>query len=245
MVEFIVHADDFGYSSEVNHCIDSCIKNGWVSETSLMVNMAGCDHAVELARKNGYAHRVGIHINLTEGVPLTEGIKRLPLFCTDGIFNKRFHVSQRSRFVLSKAESAAVFDELDAQLRKFTEYRGLMMRVDSHHHAHTDWSVYRILKPLAKRYGFESMRITANRHKVRVDVSLYKWLLNRDIRGNFKTREYFDGIVPGMLTVPCGTAEVMVHPLMWQGVLCDSRKPFSENIAKIMSVRNSFIQKVV
>lgn len=245
MVEFVVHADDFGYSREVNQCIDFCIKRGWVSETSLMVNMPWCDQAVVLAKKNGYAHHVGIHINLTEGVPLTDGIKKLPRFCSDGVFNKRFHISQKSRFFLSYDETVAVHKELDAQLCKFKAYGDLMMRIDSHHHAHTDWSIYRVLKPLAKKYGFESMRITANCHEVRMDVSLYKCFLNMDIRRNFRARQYFDGIVPGILTVPSGIAEVMVHPLIWQGVLCDSRKPFSENIAKIISVENSFIREAI
>lgn len=245
MIEYIVHADDFGYSESVNSCINECIQKGWVSETSLMVNMPGCESAVELANRYGYAHRVGIHLNLTEGVPLTDEIKGFSRFCTNGKFNKKFHLSLASRLVLSKAESKAAFNEIDAQMRKFLSYGRMMMRIDSHHHSHTDWSIYRLLGPLAMKYGFGAMRITANCHRVRLDVEIYKKILNSNIRKNFKTRDYFDGIVPGILDKDVGRVEVMVHPLIWEGVLCDSRKPFAENIARVQAVKNSCIRRAV
>lgn len=244
IIEFIVHADDFGYSKSVNQCIDKCFDENWLSETSLMVNMPACDEAVEIARRHGYAHCVGLHVNLTEGEPLTDQIKACSRFCSrDGQFNKVFHMSTGGRFFITKKEKLAVRMEMLAQLKKFCAYGGLMMKIDSHHHAHTDWSIYKILKPMALKFGFTSMRISADMHKVRLDKELYKRLFNYDVRKHFKTTDHFDGIVPGLIAGASGKTEVMVHPLLWDGRLCDSRKDFAENIARVISIPNSIIRK--
>ena len=246
MTEFIVHADDFGYSEEVNRCIDLCLKKGWVSETSLMVNMPWCDDAISIAQNSGYSGVVGIHLNLTEGLPLTEPIKKLPEFCDEsGYFNKRFHMSTRKRFFLSKQERCAVQIEMNAQLEKFLSYGNVMRRIDSHHHIHTNWAIYKLVVPLAQKYGFTSMRMSADLHKVGFDKEIYKRLFNSSVRKFFSTTDHFDGIVDGLLRPHDGTVEVMVHPLMWEGRLCDSRKDFATNIAKVISVENSFIRKAL
>lgn len=243
MTEYIIHADDFGKDASVTACIDECFLKGWLSETSLMVNMPSCVAAVDLARRNGYAHRVGVHINLTEGKPLTESIARMPRFCNaDGTFNKAFHFSSRTRFFLTNEENRALHEELKAQLRTFCGYPGLMKRIDSHHHVHTDWSVYRILKPLALEFGFEAMRISADLHKVRFDKELYKRFFNRNVRGCFATTNHFDGINADLLRGPSGSVEVMVHPLMRDGVLCDSRYPYETQIEKLKAVPHSIIR---
>ena len=105
----IIHADDFGISESVSKCIAECFAKGWVSETSLMVNMPYADAAVELARRNGFAGKVGMHLNLSQGMPMTEEIRQFPRLCnTDGSFNKRFHHAIVSRFMLSQAESTAI-----------------------------------------------------------------------------------------------------------------------------------------
>lgn len=243
-IEFIVHADDFGYSVSVNRCIDKCFADGWLSETSLMVNMPACDEAVDIARRHRYSQYVGLHLNITEGEPLTDEIKRCRRFCSrDGLFNKVFHLSTRGRFLLTQKEKRAVHQEIIAQVKKFCAYGGLMMKIDSHHHAHTDWSIYKILKPIALEFGFTSMRISADMHNVRIDKELYKRLYNYDVRKHFKATDHFDGIVPGLITNASGTTEVMVHPLMWAGRLCDSRKDFVENIKQIMAIPNSVIRE--
>ena len=244
-IEFIVHADDFGYSKSVNRCIDKCFSEKWLSETSLMVNMPACDEAIEIARRHGYSHRVGLHLNLTEGVPLTEEIKDCPRFCTGGgLFSKVFHMSTSGRFILTQKEKQAVQLEILAQIKKFCTYGGLMMKIDSHHHAHTDWAIYKLLKPMALKFGFISMRISADMHKVRIDKDLYKRLFNYDVRRHFQTTDHFDGITPALIACASGKTEVMVHPLLWDGRLCDSRKDFAENIRRIILVPNSFIRKV-
>lgn len=62
----IVNADDFGLSNRVNEAILEAHRNGIVTSTTLMANMPGSRHAVELAKRNG-SLGVGLHVNLSFG----------------------------------------------------------------------------------------------------------------------------------------------------------------------------------
>ena len=228
----IIHADDFGISESVSKCIAECFAKGWVNETSLMVNMPYADTAVELARKNGFADKVGLHLNLSQGMPMTEDIRRFPRLCNpDGSFNKQFHHVVFSRFVLSRAESVAIGNEIEAQIVKFCSYGGLMMKLDSHHHVHTDWSVYRILEPIALAHGFKSMRISATLHRVGLVKELYKRFLNARIRRMFETSDHFDGFTETMKSLLRGgcSVELMTHPMYGaDGEIYDTKRPYRE-----------------
>lgn len=116
----IVNADDFGYSSEVNEGIMLAIKMGIISRTTLMVNMPFCDEAVKLSKAQGYWNSVGLHLNLTEGCPLSEDIKHTE-FCKDGVFWKHVHAITRKRS-LTSFERDAVKIELLAQIEKFKSF---------------------------------------------------------------------------------------------------------------------------
>src|ERR1700742_389850 len=78
----IINADDFGLSSVVNRAILASMEEGLVTSTSMMANMPGFDHAIGLARVHAkLAGRIGIHLNLTQGRPLSEPILDCPQFC--------------------------------------------------------------------------------------------------------------------------------------------------------------------
>lgn len=233
----IIHADDFGINESVSLCIAECFDRGWVSETSLMVNMPYAYEAVELARRRGFADRVGLHLNLSEGKPLTRAIQRFPRLCTaEGMFNKAFHMRQLTRFILSKPERNAIKDEIRAQLEKFVSYDGLLRRLDSHHHVHTDWVVYEELFPIAKELGIVGIRLSATLHKVGRMANLYKQLFNGQLRRHFDTRDDFDRFCDGSIreAIIGKSVEVMVHPMYSkEGVIMDTNVPYSQMIDAI------------
>lgn len=228
----IIHADDFGINESVSKCIAECFAKGWVTETSLMVNMPYADDAIELAKREGFANKVGLHLNLSQGMPMTDAIKAFPRLCnSDGTFNKRFHHSFVTRFLLSRAESAAIKKEIEAQIEKFCSYGGLMMKLDSHHHVHTDWSVYRILEAVALANGIKALRISATLHKVGPIKELYKCFLNKRIRARFETCNHFDGYNESMISVleaGC-SVELMTHPMYGaDGRILDTKRTYNE-----------------
>ena len=243
MTEYVIHADDFGLDEDVTNCIDECFCRRWLSETSLMVNMPYCDAAVALARRRGYAPCVGFHLNLTFGTPLTEPIRRCSRFCdADGKFNRYFHGTTKRRCYMTPREHAAVREEIAAQIEKFRSYGGLMPKVDSHHHSHMDWLVYRILRPLALANGFTEMRRFTDLHAVRFDKAVYGRFFTWDVRRHFRTTDHFDGVNERLLAGPGGVTEVMVHPLTKDGVLCDTAVPYREHIERLQAVPDSTIR---
>lgn len=233
----IIHADDFGINESVTKCIAECFAKGWVTETSVMVNMPNADAAIELARKENFVHKVGLHLNLSQGMPMTEAIRRFSRFCnSDGSFNKCFHHSLVSRFILSREESGAIKKEIEAQIEKFCSYGDVLMKIDSHHHVHTDWSIYKILEPIAILKGFEFMRISATMHKVSRFKDLYKKFLNNRIRRHFKTTNHFDGYNLAMKTIVKSgdSIELMTHPMYGEsGEILDVKRPYCEIMGEI------------
>lgn len=64
----IINADDFGYSDERNKGIVESFVSGVVSSVSLLVNGSSALDAIRLAEEN--AIPLGLHLNLTEGLPI-------------------------------------------------------------------------------------------------------------------------------------------------------------------------------
>ena len=82
-----------------------------------MVNMPWCDRAVEEARRLGISGKIGLHLNFTEGKPLTGTISSNPTFCDrNGFFTGRFHKSAFKRFFMTKSEKQAIASEARAQM---------------------------------------------------------------------------------------------------------------------------------
>ena len=69
MKRMIVNADDFGFSEAVNHGILKAMQEGIVTSTSIMANMPGFAHAVQLYHEHPDM-AVGVHLNLTCYRPL-------------------------------------------------------------------------------------------------------------------------------------------------------------------------------
>ena len=76
MIDVEVTADDFGYCKRRNKGMLELCKEGLVHKLSLLVNAVECIDAVsgyhKLPVKLRLNIRVGLHLNLTEGDPITE-----------------------------------------------------------------------------------------------------------------------------------------------------------------------------
>jgi predicted glycoside hydrolase/deacetylase ChbG (UPF0249 family) len=219
----IVNADDFGKSESVNAAICEAFEKGIIDRTTLMTNMPFAADAMKLAKEKRFADRVGIHINLTSGIPLTGAMKTDCIMCgEDGAFTGNFARSLKTRFSLPKEAREHVRDEMRAQLDMYKELGGTLWHVDSHHHVHTDPSIWCELKRVMKDYPVTSVRLSRNMYSGgRALMRLYKMLFNRAVRMCCKGRpEYFGSAEdyfrflkdhPGL--VEKHEVEVMVHPV--------------------------------
>jgi predicted glycoside hydrolase/deacetylase ChbG (UPF0249 family) len=157
----IVNADDFGYSEAVNGAILNSFESFLLTSTSIVANMPGFDHAVGLIRRHAFLERkVGLHLNLTEGFPLSRSLMACPLFC--GGDGRLIYHRDRSLFRLSRKELAAVYDELRMQLERVLAAGIRPSHLDSHHHVHTEWAIAPLVCRLARSYGIRRIRLTRN-----------------------------------------------------------------------------------
>lgn len=100
MNNLIINADDLGLSESVNDAIVYCLKNEYIDRATLMVNMPGTQDAINKIISNSLQDKIGLHINLTEGRPLTTKIINTE-FCEDGFMTgKIFKTNPLSKVFL-------------------------------------------------------------------------------------------------------------------------------------------------
>jgi predicted glycoside hydrolase/deacetylase ChbG (UPF0249 family) len=175
----IVTADDFGISNKVNRAILESMESGLVTSTSMMANMPGFDDAVRIVREHTLLNgRIGVHLNLTEGHPLSRLILDCPSFCND---NGRFiYDRQRSVFHLSRQEKHAVYEEMKTQLERVIDAGIHPTHLDSHHHFHTEWAIAPLVCRLGREYGITRIRLTRNMGPLpSLPKRIYKFIFNR------------------------------------------------------------------
>jgi predicted glycoside hydrolase/deacetylase ChbG (UPF0249 family) len=215
----IVTADDFGFDAGRTLAITRSLCERWVTHASLMVNLPGTEEACALVHAHRLADRVGLHLNLTSGVPLTDAMRRSARFCADGEFVLRRWI----RYVpLLPAEIRTVAGETRAQIDAARRLGLALTHLDSHHHIHTAPSLGAVVQKTAKAAGIARVRPLRNcgpdRGRIRAarSVLFNKRLADRGLRGV----EYFGSFedVLWLATEHGGltgmSAELMVHPIL-------------------------------
>lgn len=159
----IISADDFGLSEKVNAAITKCFEKGYVDRTTLMCNMPLAKDAMFAASKGEFIKNVGIHLNITSGVPLSDGIKENPMFCdANKEFNAAFYSSTKDRLSMTDNCVEDIKEEFRCQFEEYRNLGGNLWHVDSHHHVHTNLSCFKALSELFAEYPIESMRLSRN-----------------------------------------------------------------------------------
>lgn len=224
-MKYIFNADDFGRTETVNKAIVEGFENGCLNRTTIMVNMPCFEQAVQLSERYGFKDKVGLHINLTSGIPLTDNIKKYADFCTNGEFNGSIFENKKLRLFISKKERLAVKEEIEAHIKKYLSAGFTLKHADSHGHVHTFPSILpQVIKSL-KRYQFISLRISTNVAASR-NKKILKSIINFRINSfNQKSNHYCDyfdsylSIVRNLEEIngKSGYCEIMLHPNIWDG----------------------------
>lgn len=220
MIHVLVNADDFGLDENRSMAILDAYNDGWITTTTAIVTMPWFNKAIALSRKLPLYDNIGLHLNLTEGKPLTEAIQKSPLFCDeDGNFNAYFHHTKKYRLWLPEFERRAVQEEIEAQLTVYCQSGLCLFHLDSHHHVHTDLSIATLLLPLAKKAGFRTIRRSRNIGKGLTCIKrLYKYFINEKLKHSIRfNADYFCDFydfenVMNSLADNC-IVEIMTHPL--------------------------------
>lgn len=215
----IINADDFGRSNSINKAVKECFMNGIISQATIMANMPAYDEAVEISKKYNFYNKIGLHITLDEGEPLSNKIKNNPHFCKDGFFIKNC-IHGIMKIHINKYDRECIEEEVEAQMKKYVDSGFPLMHIDSHHHIHINISVMRVVKRVAKKYGFRSVRISPLRPSDSFLKRLYKLALNKYIQSSFITTKKFE-VSRDTTFSKSDSVEIMTHPDIINGNLVE------------------------
>jgi len=142
----IIHADDLGYSDAVTHGILDAHTRGIVTSTAFMTNMPGTEAGAAAAR----AHpdlETGLHVNLTEGRPLTDA---RTLRGKDGDF--RDLNGQLIALTTGRVSQGDIDREVDAQWRRMADLGLPIRHLNGHQHIHLFGGVLDATLTLARKH---------------------------------------------------------------------------------------------
>lgn len=234
----IVVADDLGAEAGRNAAITRALSSGLVDAASAMANGAAFAEAAELVRP--FAGRIGVHLVLTDGVPLTDGIRSLRRFCDgDGCF-RLWRGSERA-FRLDGRERGAVAQELRAQIECVRSGGLTVAHLDSHHHVHTEPAIAGIVIALARESAVPRIRLARNCGAGMSPVNrIWKAIYNGRLRRAGFAGTHWFGSLDDYRHLHARRADVedfelMVHPLLSsEGVVADEEAasvPLAERLA--------------
>lgn len=243
-MEMIINADDFGMNQNVNKAIEYCFEKKLIQRTSLMVNMSDTDYAVNTSKDKGFYDKVGLHINLVQGKPITERIRETDLCDKDGFFNGSLMCGS-NRFCVNKYTKKAIEEEIEAQIKKYLAYGFTLKNVDSHMHSHTNFSILKIVIALMEKYGLVNLRLSRNiptnsingikffyKDYVNRKIINFNYAYSKKIVNYFGSMQDFDNETIDFKKSNC-IVEIMVHPVMIDGQIADAVSDY--NVIEWMS----------
>lgn len=155
-VKLVVTGDDFGYCERRNQGIVDCFRAGGISNVSLLVNAVSAKHAADLAKR--YHMPIGLHANLSEGLPVSQELKGSTLLNKDGFFHGKMgfrEVLHSGQLKMSEVEA-----ELRAQVNRFFELIGHMpYHMDGHQHVHVLPDVREVFAQVLSDFGITYTRV--------------------------------------------------------------------------------------
>ncbi len=222
MNQRIVTCDDCGMSEGINLAAAELHEKGIATAASIMTNLAATPHAFAL-----FAHypalETGIHLNLTEGVPLSHPPRSSALTDSGGRFRSRAFLFTAA-LLPGTTYLRQIENELTAQIETFLEAGQPPAHLTTHMHFHVLPTLRAITVRLAARYGIPWMRSFHPQTTVLPYTAPIQQMLpgpGSDSAG-ITTPDYLAGVYfwvgrpPGVLcqrldTLP-GTSEIVVHP---------------------------------
>ncbi len=243
--QVIINADDFGLSRDNNAVIVRAFRHGLISSATLMANMPAFAEACALIQREGLHGRVGLHVNLSYGRPLSPALAAQPLFCNaDGEFAPRL---PRHRLWLSRALREAIDQELQAQWQRCLEHGVRPSHLDSHQHMHNIWPIGEQLARFAARQQIALRQVRNPGRHIGLGKYLFKTLLNRRLRQlNPLASEHF--CTPADLRdlpLPAhGCLEVMTHPTLLGDDFGDDYLAPGESLGALLERRLAGVPRI-
>ena len=175
-MKVLFNADDFGFSKGVNLGILEAFEKGVITSSSLMVNMPGFEHAVELMKQHPDLLQIGIHLVTSVGYSICDDLETL----TDD--NNRFY---HNHDIIKNCNIEELKKEYEAQLLKFLSTGFTPTHIDFH------WCFYpsqiEAAMYLSKKYNLpirtenKDMEELFEKNHIRHNVNMIQDFYNPDV----------------------------------------------------------------
>ncbi|MDO9080698.1 MAG: ChbG/HpnK family deacetylase [Desulfuromonadales bacterium] len=229
MRRLIVNADDLGSGSERDRGIFQSFSRGIVTSASLLANGPSFASAVATARDLQLP--IGVHLNLSEGMPL-----RGPITGLTGVTGAFPGKTELRRFLAGgEVEPVPLYRELAAQIEEVLAAGLIPDHLDTHQHFSLYPVVTTILLDLAREYAIPALRFPVPVEPPAADpvgelgdeMSLYRRLspaFTAQVRSSglatpdglfgmpLLNRLNQEVLLATLRSLPAGTWELMVHP---------------------------------
>jgi predicted glycoside hydrolase/deacetylase ChbG (UPF0249 family) len=215
----LIVADDLGAEPQKTDAIVASLEQGVVSWASAMATGSDFERACALLRERGLEERIGAHLVLTHGEPLTDEMRASTRFCdADGLFTG----GPRTRRLLRMHgdERSVLERELRAQLQRIVDAGLRVPHIDSHHHVHIQPALSPVIVFLAREFEVRRVRLAPNmsRH-AGAGYRLYSWLHNHRLRRLGLATTHYVGSPSEFRRSPPSVGgaddfELVVHPIL-------------------------------
>ncbi|QDP38982.1 chitin disaccharide deacetylase [Radiobacillus deserti] len=192
-----INADDYGLTKGITDGIIRAHQNGVVTSTTMMMNGKAVDYAVEQAKLNP-SLKVGIHLVLTWGKPVSEEVNKLTN--SDGLFRFTSIFDPSDPPNLDHLEK-----EWTAQIEAFLRTGLPLSHIDSHHHVHGWPPVQALIAKLAKIYQVPVRVVGTLKNQPDITMTDILW---DGFYGEGVSGRLFDELQ----TLDVDSVEVMTHP---------------------------------
>ncbi len=216
----MITADDCGLSEAINDAAVALHRQGIVTAASVMTNFPATQHALALFRQHP-ALEVGVHLNLSDGFPLTAIPPNSDLTRSDGQFRDRYVLLARG-LLPPQALLTLARAELRAQIDVLLAAGFAPAHLTTHCHFHALPALRDLVYSLADEYGVGWVRAT----DYRATSLPFNLLLDKASRAShphaFQVPDYLVSLkqwlekpAPELLSELLslgGTVEIVLHP---------------------------------
>lgn len=234
--KLIINADDLGADVARNEGIFEAIEAGVVTAASILVNGPAFRDVLErIAATHGKRISFGIHLNLTEGMPLMPNLKSIA--GPDGCFCGKAEGHRRLMKSGDAALEEEIWQECAAQITALRDAGVRIDHMDGHQHVHIFPAVVNSALRAGRVFGIPWIRIpeepppsgfmdrqshmreeeaekfTKLAAAVRTGIHESTMMMTDHFRGLYlKGRMSLRNLEGILSTLPMGLTELMVHP---------------------------------
>lgn len=155
--KIIITGDDFGLALPVNEAIILAHQEGMLTTASLMTGEAWFEDAVERAKKIP-SLKVGLHLTLVEGRPVSRPQEIPDLVDTKGEFSTRL-VRAGLKFFFLPGVRVQLEREIRAQFNAYLRTGLPLDHVTAHNHMHLHPTILGLILKVGKEYGLKAVRV--------------------------------------------------------------------------------------